>query len=388
MALWKWKALDENGKPRRGVWEEKQAAPVIEHLRRQKLYPVSIKPSIPGTIALKFNARQAKTYWARNARKIAVLLEAGLPLLDIMDLIADKEGNFLRKNHWLRVRQRVLAGHDLSEGLKNFSPHPGFFLETMVRAGEKSGTLAECLRDAADQLDEEYYFEQKIKTALFYPLLLLIAALGIIYFLSIFILPMYETLFQSLDAELPMVTRILFLIGENMPLGLSLLILMIILGRIWFGQKKTWHFPGTGQIRRYKDLGQFCALFGRLLNAGLPLLESLTLLGEITKNPELSGLIAELRLKVKEGQRLSPVIARHKFFPAEAAKIIEVAEESGKMSEMLLYLAKMFRQELEEKLQQFNRYLEPVLVVGMAGVVGFVAISVLLPIFDIGTQIR
>ncbi|HHV63642.1 MAG TPA: type II secretion system F family protein [Peptococcaceae bacterium] len=389
MAHWKWKALDNKGQTLRGVREEKEAALVLKYLRQQNLYPVSIRRSVLGKLIVRLNSRQAKSYWTKITRKISILLEAGLPLLTILDIIGDKETNTSRKNHWLRVKQAVLAGKDFSWGLKEFAPQPGIFLEAMVKAGEKSGTLAECLLEAADQLDEEYFLEQKIKTVLFYPLLLLGAALLIIYFLSIVVLPMYQSIFESFQAELPLITELLFFIGESMPLWLGLVLIMILLKQIWPGAPKAWIFPGTEKIRHYKDLRQFCALFGRLLKVGLPLIETLELLEDtFDNNGELSKIIGELKLAVKEGQRLSFVIGRCNYFPAEAIKMLEVAEEAGRLSEMLLYLAVMFGRELEEKIQRFNSRLEPVLIVGMAGIVGFVAIGVLLPIFDVSTQIR
>lgn len=388
MGLWKWKALDEKGNIHQGVWEENHANSVVAHLRRQKLYPVRLRRSILGSLKAKFCTQKDKIYWARICRKIGTLLEAGIPLLTVLDVIAEKESNPLRKNRWQKVNQRVLAGNDLSTSLKGFNPRPDFFLKSMIKAGEKSGTLADCFLDVAGQMEEEYFFEQKVKTAIFYPMLILIVALIVIYILSIVILPMYETLFQGLDADLPFITKALFKVGASIPFLFSLVLLLFILGRILPRKNKPRIIPGTGQVRRYKALMQFCALLGRLLNAGLPLLDSLTLLREITKTTELYRLIAELELAVKEGRRLSPVITAYEFFPMEAAKMLSIAEESGRLSEMLNYLATMFRQELEEKLQRYTRFLEPVLVLGMAGLVGLVAIGVLLPIFDVSMHIR
>ena len=229
--MWKWKALDEKGNIHRGVWEESLASSGVAHLRRQKLYPVRLRRSILGSLGTKFNSQGGKLYWARTCRKIGTLLEAGIPLLTILDIIIEKESNLLRKNRWQRVNQKVLGGNDLSTSLEGFNPKPGLFLESMIKAGEKSGTLAECFLDVASQLEEEYFFEQKVKTALFYPLLLLIVALIVIYILSIIILPMYETLFQGLEAELPFVTKALFKVGASIPYLFGSVLLLFILGR-------------------------------------------------------------------------------------------------------------------------------------------------------------
>lgn len=388
MTLWKWKAVDDQGNIHRGTREDTLAGSVVSHLRRQELYPVRIRRSLFTSLWTKFDSDRAKIYWARNARKIGTLLEAGIPLLTTLEIISEKETNPLRKERWLKVRQRVLAGNEFSASLEGFIPRPGFYVESMIRAGEKSGTLAECFQDVALQLEEEHFFEQKLKTALFYPALLLGVAVVVLYTLSIVILPMYETLFQGLEAELPLVTKALFKIGSNIPFLVLFLLGVGIFGRVLSGKEKPWVMPGTAQLRRYKALMQFCTLLGRLLNAGLPLLDSLAMLRQITKETEPVRLIAQLESAVKEGKRLSPVLAGHSFFPPEAAKMLGVAEESGKLCEMFLHLASVFRRELEDKLQQYTRFLEPVLVVGMAGLVGLVAIGVLLPLFDVSTHIR
>lgn len=388
MILWKWKAIDEAGNVRQGIWEDSLAASVVAYLRRQQLYPVKIRRLLLGRIRSKFELLGAKIYWVRNARKIGTLLEAGVPILTILDLIAEKESNTHRKARWQRVSLRIQAGNDLSAGLEDFLPRPGVFLEAMIKTGEKSGTLSGCLLEAATQLEEEYYFEQRQKTILFYPLLLLIVALAVLYTLSIVILPMYENLFQGLDAELPLITELLFKIGAYIPFLTGIVILLLILESLRTKRRNFRVIPGSGQIRRYKALMQFCAILGKFFQAGLPLQESLLLLRKIIKEPELVLIISQLELAVTEGKRLSPVLIENSYFPSEAAKMVEIAEESGRLSEMFNYLANMFRQELEEKLQQYTRLLEPVLVVGMATVVGIVAMGVLLPIFDISTYIR
>lgn len=387
MILWKWKALDKEGNIYRGVWEDNLVSSVVSQLRKQDLYPINIKRSNYSFLWLKLNSSRSKIYWARTSRKIGILLEAGIPILTILDIIAEKETNPLRKNRWLKVSQRVLAGKDLSASLEGFTPSPGFILESLIRAGERSGTLAKSFLDGADQMEEEYYFEQKVKTALFYPSLLLIIALIVIYTLSMVILPMYETLFQGLDAEVPLLTKALIKVGASIPFLCGLLLVGLI-GRFLVRKEHPWVIPGTAQIRRYRDIRQFCALLGRLLNAGLPLLDSLSLLRQISKERRLLQLLTELELAVKEGKPLSPAILKHGFFPTEAAKMLEIAEETGKLSEMLVHMAAMFRQELEEKLERYTRFLEPVLVLGMAGLIGLVAIGVLLPIFDVSMHIR
>jgi len=384
--VWKWKARDEQGNVQWGIEEEQEEGALISRLRGQKLYPVSIKP-VAWSWLWKRGFANPKLYWSRVAGKFGALLEAGLPLLVIMDIIKDQEKNRFRQNQWTKAAVLLGAGYEFSASLKVFFPSPGLFFQAMVLAGEKSGTLAASFLETSKQLEEEYFFEKKIKTVLFYPSLLLAAAIAVLYLLSTMTLPMYEKLFAGLNADLPLLTVILFKAGSGIPyfLGIGTVILVLL---VLIKKKRPVSWPGTGKILKLKTLVNFCSIFHRLLEAGIPLLESLSLLKHITKEKELSLLINQLSSAVREGQRLTPVFEASKYFPREAAAMLAVGEESGRLAEMFEHVAVHLKKELEENLEYFARLLEPVLVLGMAGLVALVAVGVLLPIFDASTHIQ
>lgn len=387
MAIWKWKAVDDNRDTHEGIYEESEKATVLSYLTAQKLHPIYIRRSYLSLIEIPKGSLNHKQYWARSARQIGILLEAGIPLLMALDIIRDKEENLLLKSRWQKAIMSIQNGNEFSTGLQEFAPSPDIFLISMIKAGEKSGTLADCLLEAAKHLDEEVYFAKKIRKALFYPILLLIISLVIIYTLSIFVLPLYEGLFQGFEAELPFVTQALFGFGKLIPyiMFFGLILLLVLL----YGRKeKSWVMPGTRQLRKYKTTMQICSILYHLLNAGTPLLSSLVILEQINKEKELSKLIVQLQFAVRNGQKLSPVFAASRYFPAEAASMLAVSEETGKFSEMLDYLSQIYRRELQEQWESYSRIIEPILVLGMAGMVALMAIGVLLPIFDIGAQIQ
>jgi type IV pilus assembly protein PilC len=387
LTVWKWEAVDENRITHNGIWEETSENLIAARLWKQKLYPVRIRHTLWGWLLLRRGAWNGKFYWSRTARKIGTLLAAGIPLLAVLDIIADKEVNLVRKSLWKKVSVVVQAGDDLSVALKGFTPPPGEFLEAMVRTGEKSGALAACFLEAAAQMEEEYFFEKKMKTALFYPGMLLLTALAVVYFLSIFVLPMYEHLFQELNAELPFISRMLFKAGADLPFLLGLAVIAaVIFSRL--GRKRSWEIPAWGKMRKYKAVTQFCSVWERLLKAGVTLPESLILIGQIQTEREIIRLTRELKFAVEEGQKIAPVLAGSAYFPAEAAAMLGVAEESGRLDEMLGHTALIYKKELQERLEIFSRTIEPLLILGMAGLVGIVAIGVLLPVFDLSAHIQ
>jgi len=386
--LWKWKAVDQNSNIRKGYWAETDRSRVVSGLREQNLYPVGISRALFTSVWIKYKTGNRKLFWGRMAHKLGTMLEAGIPLLSVLDVIAERETTGLHKNQWKQVSQSLQAGVELHISLQGIIPSAGHLFYTMVKAGERSGTLPAALIDMADYFEDAYFFEKKFKNALFYPLLLLVAALIIIYALSILILPMYETLFQGFETELPLATKMIFKVGGCIPYLTAVIPALAI--AVWLLNKKGHSFiiPGTGKINRTRHLIQFCSVLGRLLEAGLSLQESLLLVKTIFKDRLMQELTAQLIFAVNEGRRMFSVIMMSKLFSPEAAKMLEVAEESGKLSEMLTYMSRMFKKELEEKIQQYTKLLEPALVFIMAGMVGFVAIGVLLPIFDISSHIN
>ena len=395
MALWHWKALDEQGTALKGIWEENSKRSVVARLRDQKLFPVSIQKDILRSFLLKLNSNDRKIYWSRSARKLGSMLEAGIPLLTALEIMADKENDSYKKRAWNTVFQSVRQGNELGSSLKGFTPHLEPHLIALVSIGERSGTLTKSLLEISAQLEEEHNFGQKIKAALFYPSLLLGVAVIIVYFLSVFVLPMYVNLFDSLDAELPQITTILFSIGSYIPFILSLLgviILACVLYNFGGSHNRQHSFiyllPGIGRIKKYQEMILFCSLLQRLLEAGISLPQSLNLLAGAMSGKDMKKLVADLAHEVNEGRRLAPVFAFSGIFPAEAAKMIGIGEESGKLSEMLGYMTRLFRNDLEQKLQGWMNLLQPLLIIWIAGIVGVVAIGVLLPIFEMSMYIR
>ncbi|NLO98400.1 MAG: type II secretion system F family protein [Peptococcaceae bacterium] len=387
MKLWKYKAVNEQGNIQFGLlnsWREDMA---IHWLRSRNLYPLQLRPVVLDRFWLWTGVGRGSVYWTRMARQIGIMLEAGLPMLAIIKIIETKENNYLCQNQWHRVYNQVKDGYDLSIALAEFVPSPGLFLQTMVAAGEKSGMLAACLLEAADQMEEEYYFNRKIKGVLFYPCLLLVMALIILYILSIAVFPMYDGLFREMNVQLPLLTKGLICFGNVIPYlfpAMALLGLGVVLKN---RDKVVWAIPGIQQIQKKKSLLQFCTILSKMISAGIPLWDAFGLLETIAKPQELVLLLEQLKRAVKKGQRIAPVLENSNFFPPDKAKMLGIAEESGRLGEMLNFLSQIFKRELEEKLEQYPRIIEQLLVLGMAGLVGLVAVGMLLPLFDLSTHL-
>jgi len=393
-----WKAVDANGIIQHGVWMGGDISEIQTRLRKQECFPVDIRTSRNWRNLLL----QAKKnfQWSHFARRLATLLEAGIPLLQALTIMTfHEEKPTVQLDQWKSIKEQVEAGSDLSEAMSLLNPAPSSFILSMIKAGEYTGTLGKVLSEVADELDQDCAYQKKIKSSLSYPLFLLFAVVVVLYVLSVWVLPMYEKLFTSMGAELPFLTRVIFACGRKLPLflwsGLALIISGLLVLRLtspdlW--KKRLEHILGSlplsRKVYRQRDLVRFSRMLGRLLVAGIPLLEALRLTTGALRGQEMLELMTHLVLHVRQGKRMAPLLRASRIFPKEGAEMIAVAEEAGQLDRMLHYISQMFRRELEEQLDRLTRMIEPALILAVAGLIGLVAAGVMLPIFDLSSHLE
>lgn len=393
-----WRAVDANGIIKHGVWVGYEILEVQTRLRNEGYFPLAIRTSRNWQSV--FLTSRSNSQWSHFARRLATLLEAGIPLLQALEIMtAHEEKSTFQLEQWKSIKERVEAGSDLSEAMSLLNPSPNSFVLSMIKAGEYTGSLGKVLSEVADELDQEQVYHKKIKAALAYPVLLFVAVVVVLIVLSVWVLPMYETLFRSMDAELPFLTRVIFACGRKLPVFLwcglgvitsGLLILRLTSPDLW--KLRLEHILGRlpliGKVYRLRDLVQFSRMLGRLLVAGIPLLEALRLTVGSVRGPKMLELINQLVLHVRQGKRMAPILRASKVFPMEGAEMIAVAEEAGQLDRMLHYVTQMFRLELEDHLDRLTRMIEPILILTVAGLIGLVAAGVMLPIIDLSSHLE
>jgi len=393
-----WKAVDAKGVIQHGSWVGNEIAEVQARLRKEGYFPVKIR--IRRDWQAVFMLPMANFQWSHFARRLATLLEAGIPLVQSLETMT-LQGEKLtpQQELWKSVKEQVEAGNDLSEALSLHKPSPNTFVLSMIKAGEFTGTLGKVLGEVADELEQESIYHKKIKAALAYPMLLLFTVVLVLCILSTWVLPMYEKIFMSMGAELPVLTRVIFAAGQKLPVFLESGVVSVICGLLVlrFISPERWkmrlerllvHLPLLGNIYRFRDLVQFSQILGRLLSAGIPLLEALRLTAGALRRVEMIELTSQLVQSVRQGRRMAPLLRASRVFPNEGAEMIAVAEESGQLDRMLLYVTQMFRRELEDQLNRLTRIIEPALILILAGLIGLVACGVMLPIFDISSHLE
>ena len=394
-----WKAVDSDGLIKHGTWVGDEISEVQTRLRNEGYFPVSVRLRKNWLSFLL--PSHTNVQWSHFARHLGTLLEAGIPLLQALELMTLQREKLKHGQEQVkRVKERVESGSDLSEALYTLNPSPNAFVLSMIKAGEYTGTLGKVLSEVADELDQENIYIKKLKTALAYPLLLFFAVVVVLYVLSVWVLPMYEKLFMSMGTlELPFSTRVIFAAGRQLPvvlwIGFSLLIGCLFLLRLsspdlWKTrlERLLGRLPLLGKVYRLRDLVQFSRILERLLAAGIPLLEALRLTASTLRSPEMLELTNQLVLSVRQGKRMAPLLRASRVFPKEGAEMIAVAEESGQLDRMLNYVTQMFRRELEDQLNQITRMIEPALILALAGLIGLVAGGVMIPIFDLSSHVE
>lgn len=401
-----WKALDQDGQVIQGTWEVNRAADVRTQLFSQGYYPLKIHPKrrILYTLITSLDSMNKKSdqlrIWAGITHRLSLLLQAGIPLLQALEILGkqDKRSHFNLLT-WDLVKERLEEGVEFSEALDFLVPPPTPYIRAMIQAGEQAGRLPEVLAKMSEELEEEFIFRRKLLGAFAYPAFLLLLTFGVIYALSIFVLPVYARIFSNLDTELPLLTQVIFEIAQFIP-HIALILLLFVLGGFLVLRLRypdTWRgklndgfsrLPLFGKIYRLNDCVQFAHVLGALLEAGIPLIDALNLTHGIVRTYPMKKMILQLGVAAREGRRLAPTLRLNRSFPRDASQMLEVGEEAGQLSEMLQHMGRMFRMDLEEQMKSLPQILGPLLIVLLSGIIGLVAVGVLLPIFDVGTHLQ
>jgi type IV pilus assembly protein PilC len=270
----------------------------------------------------------------------------------------------------------------------------------MVRAAELGGILDVILERLSGFLEYEQEVRGKIKSAMMYPVLVLCFSFLMLFVLFSFVLPKFKEIFSDMDAKLPPVTAALFGVGDFMQKTWWVFVIFAIAG--FFGVKiygKTdkgrYHLdylkikvPVMGDLMLKMNIARFTRTFGTLINSGVPMIRSLEIVSETLGNAVLTHAVDQTRIAIREGNRLSVPLTSSGLFPTMVTQMIDIGEESGRLSEMLVKIGDFYDMEVEQSVKGLTSMIEPALIIFMGVVVGFIAISVMSPIFSIVNEIK
>lgn len=400
MPVFQFTAIDSNGRTVRSTMEADSESLVLAKLRDQALHCTDIKMSkskTPKTIGKKKLKPKTLVVFSRQ---FATMIDSGIPILRCLDILANQQKDLCMKAATEAVLADVKSGMALNEAMVK---HPDIFNKlyiNMIRAAEVGGILDQILDRLAGFLEYEAEIKGKIKAAMMYPVLVLIFSFVMLFALFSFVLPKFKEIFTGMDVELPPVTAALFAMGDFM--NKFWWIILLAMGGGWFGLKqwaKTPHgrykldyfklkFPIVGELALKMSIARFTRTFGTLINSGVPMLRSLEIVGETLNNQVLMTAIEQTRVAIREGNKLSDPLAKSNLFPTMVTTMIDVGEESGRLSEMLVKIGDFYDQEVEQTVKGLTSMIEPMLIIFMGGIVGFIAISVMTPIFKLVNSVK
>ena len=334
-------------------------------------------------------------------RQLATLLGAGLPLVQSLTTLIAQTSHPQLKTILSRVREEVNEGNSFSQTMTHYPQvFPAFYLN-MVRAGEASGTLHLVLERLADFSEKQQALKGRVRAALAYPLFMFLIGSVVLFFLVTFVVPNVTRIFDEMHQTLPLITIILIGVSRFLETfwwvivaGLigAFVALKYFLSKTQKGRtlldRTLLALPVIGQMNRKMAVARFSRTLGTLLESGVPLLASLEIVRNIVGNSLISAAIQKAGHDVREGQSLSAPLARSGIFPAISVEMISVGEQSGNLEPMLYRIAEAYEKEVESSITMLTSLLEPIMILVMGLAVGFIVVSILLPIFEMNQLVR
>jgi len=397
MPSYSYKARDGVGKAVTGNMESSSEEKLAEKLRDMGYMPTQIKEAAPELDLNKFSEpfkRIKPEDLIMFSVQLANMIDAGLTLIKSLDIIHKQIENKKLRNIVGEVKREVEGGSSFSDAL---AKHPKAFSKLfvdMVEAGEASGKLNAVLNRLAIYAEQQEDLRQQVKNALFYPMILVFAGAVVVILIVTFVMPQFVTIFNKAGVPLPLPTQIFYSFGVGLKQFWYLIILVIWLavmgfkmygrtnkGRIQLDRLKL-SLPVTGPLTRKIIISRFSRTFATLIDSGVPILRSLDIVRGVVGNQIIGDVILKARKSVEEGERIEHELKKSGEFPPDMVQMIAVGEETGKLGPMLTKIAGFYDSAVDYSLKKLIALIEPVFIIILGVLVGFIMASMLLPMFD------
>lgn len=401
MQEWQYQAIDPaTTQTVKGTMDATSDSAVTAKLRAQGLMPVQValveKTGLRREVTLPSLNRgvSAKTL-AIFARQMSALINAGLPLMRTLNVLADQTSDKRLKAVLTTVSADVESGSSLSAALQR---HPLIFpplMVSIVRVGESGGFLGAALDSIAENYQKQAELHGKIRSATTYPAVVLVIALIGVLVMVTFIVPVFEKMFAGLGGQLPLPTQILVTISHNMIWILPLLVVVIVIAWIWWVRNRytdgyrrvvdpvKLRLPIFGPLITKMAVARFSRNLSMMLDAGVPIIQALSIVGQASNNWKIEQTVRDIQESIRGGRSFAVPLAKAGVFPPMVSQMVAVGEESGTLAQMLGSIADFYEDEVETATEQLSSLIEPVLIVGLGVIIGGMVISLYLPIFTL-----
>jgi type IV pilus assembly protein PilC len=402
VAVFRYSAKDQTGRMISGVIEADSDAMVVDRLRDMGFFITALERTVERTDVMQYLQGLfgiGLKDLAIFSRQFSTMVNSGLSLVRTLSILEQQTVNKRLREITAQVRADVEAGRPLSDAM---GKHPKAFSSlyvNMVKAGETGGVLDEVLDRVATYLEKEQALRSKIRSAMVYPLLLTIAALGGLFFMTIVILPQFENLFRELGGSgtLPLPTQIAIAVSAGIRrywyIGLAITVVLVYVLRRYLqttdGRQRYDRFklkmPVLGELNRKIVVARFTRTLGTLIASGVPIMQSLEVVSKAIDNTVIGQAIDAVRASIREGQTIAIPLQFSGVFPPMVVQMAKVGEETGQLEQMLEKVADFYDVEVETTVASLTSLLEPLLIIFMGVIVGAMVIALYLPIFQLAT---
>ena len=406
MPVFEYKGVTATGKKVSGVQDGDSLKAVKTKLKKEGVIVLEIREGSSmraarrGNLSFSFGSRVKLSDLANTTRQLATLLSSGLPLMDALSVLVEQEETEALKGALSSVRDSVREGASLADALKS---NPKAFSQlyiNMVSAGESSGTLEVTLDRLADFLDEQVRFRGRISAALAYPAFMTVIGIGMLFFIFSFVMPRVVGMFEDMKQQLPLITLLLLGIVRFLSTFWWALILAVAGGVYYFRRyartqagrenidARLLRMPVFGTLIRMIAVSRFTRTLGTLLQSGVPTLTALDIVKSVIGNTVLANAIQQARENVREGEPIADPLRRSGLFPPVVVQMVAVGEKSGELEKMLLKISDSFDRTVETRLTGLMALMEPVIILVMGLIIGFVVIAIMLPMLQMSSGVQ
>jgi type IV pilus assembly protein PilC len=394
MPVYKWEGKTRKGEAQQGEIEAPNEEGVKAQLRRLQINPTAIKAK-PKSISLGFFKKGVGTKEiVIFTRQFATMIDAGLPLVQCLDILSSQQENKTFKAVLLEVKDDVEAGSTFADALRK---HPKVFDElfcNMVAAGELGGILDTILNRLAAYIEKSVRLKKRVKGAMTYPVTVLCIALLVVSIILIYVIPVFQEMFKSFGGELPKPTQFVVWLSECLKKYAVFAVLAIIGLVIAF--RKFYHtergrrlvdrnmlrMPLFGTLIRKVAVAKFTRTLSTMLSSGVPILDGLEIVAKTAGNKTVEAAVYKTRDSISEGRSIAEPLAETKVFPGMVVQMIAVGEATGELDAMLSKIADFYDEEVDTAVAALTSMIEPLLMVFLGGTIGGIIIAMYLPIFS------
>lgn len=404
--LFSYKGRNSAGKLVKGSMDAVNESEVVARLRTIAISPVAISISSGGTglrreiVIPGLKKKVQLKELAVMSRQMATMIGAGLSILRSLDILSNQTENQTLSKVLAQIHDDVEAGVSISEAFGKHSEVFPILMVSMMRAGEAGGFLEGALDSVAINFEKEAKLKGKIKSALTYPVIVLIMSVVSVVTMLIFIVPVFQKMFSNLGGKLPLPTLILVDMSHAMVWVGPLLLLLFFAFSIWWPKNKDSEqvrkridplklkLPVFGILLKKIAISRFCRNFSDMIHSGVPILSALHIVGETSGNWVIENSLKSVADSVREGNSISAELSKYPVFPPMVTQLIAVGEDAGTLEVMLDKIGDFYDQEVEATTDQLTAMIEPLMVAFLGVVIGGMVIALYLPIFNISKLIK